>query len=129
MGPPGWALEVGRDSDGVPGLMLRQLVGYVAGYPGLLGFCAVSGILFPLPEDFPLVYAGVRVREGTFTWVPTLAAALVGVGIRDLVAYGLGRLAGDWLLESSFAGRWVGKDRIVRAESMVRRRGAMAASA
>ena len=33
--------------------MIRSIVESVSGYPGLLGFCAISGILFPLPEDFP----------------------------------------------------------------------------
>ncbi len=106
--------------------MLRELVESVAGYPGLLGFCAVSGILIPLPEDFPLVYAGVQIGEGRFAWVPTLTAAVVGVGLRDVAAYGLGRLAGDWLLESTAAARWLGRGRIERAEAMVRRRGALA---
>jgi membrane protein DedA with SNARE-associated domain len=103
--------------------MFRQFVESIAGYPGLLAICAVSGIVFPLPEDFPLLWAGVQIAEGGFSWAPTLTVALIGVGIRDVVAYGLGRLAGDWLLESDFAGRWIGADRIERAEVMVRRRG------
>ena len=106
--------------------MIRALVESVSGYPGLLGFCAISGILFPLPEDFPLVYAGVRIAEGHFAWGPTLAVSLVGVFIRDVVAYWLGRLLGDRLLTSKLAQTWIGTERIERAEAMVRDRGSVA---
>lgn len=106
--------------------MIRALVETVSGYPGLLGFCAISGILFPLPEDFPLVYAGVRIAEGHFTWGPTLAVSMVGVFVRDVVAYWLGRLLGDRLLSSKLAHTWIGQDRIEKAETMVRDRGSIA---
>lgn len=103
--------------------MIQELVASISGYPGLFGFCAVSGILFPLPEDFSLVYAGVRISEGHFGWGPALATALVGVSIRDGVAYWLGRVLGDRLLGSAVVERWIGADKVERAEAMVRDHG------
>lgn len=103
--------------------MIQELVESISGYPGLLGLCAVSGLLFPLPEDFTLVYAGVRISEGHFTWGPALAVALVGVGARDGVAYWLGRVLGDRLLGSAWVERWVGAEKVQRAEAMVRDHG------
>ncbi len=106
--------------------MIRELVRSVAGYPGLLLMCMLSGIVLPLPEDFPLVYAGVAIAEGRFTWAPTLAVAIVGVGLRDAFVYGVGRYLGVWLLESERSERWFKKERIQRAEKMVRDRGPQA---
>lgn len=106
--------------------MLRSIVQSVSGYPGLFGLCVTSGILMPVPEDFPLVYAGVRISTGEFGWLPTLAVCMVGVGIRDVVAYWFGRLLGERLMESRWAEKWVGLDRIEWAEDIVRRRGGTA---
>lgn len=106
--------------------MIEQFVETLSGYPGLLAFCLFSGIFLPWPEDFPLLYAGVRIQEGTFGWGPTLAIALFGVGVRDALAYWLGRVLGDRLLQSDLVQRWVGGERIERAEAMVRDRGVTA---
>ena len=106
--------------------MIRELVRSVAGYPGLLLMCMLSGVFLPLPEDFPLVYAGVAIAEGKFTWGPTLLVAFVGVGLRDICVYAMGRYLGSWLLESERSERWFKRERIQRAEKMVRDRGPLA---
>ncbi len=105
--------------------MIRQLVETISGYPGLLGFCAASGVLFPLPEDFALIYGGVQIAEGKFTWAPTLVSAFVGVQIRDIAVYWMGRVLGDRLLQSALVQRWVGNE-IERAEGMFRDHGVAA---
>jgi membrane protein DedA with SNARE-associated domain len=106
--------------------VFRDLVETIAGYPGLLLFCAVSGIFFPLPEDFPLIYAGVRISEGTWAWGPTLAVAITGVMIRDLFAYGIGWVLGRRLLHAGWLRRLVGESKINWAEELVRSHGASA---
>jgi membrane-associated protein len=95
-------------------------------YPGLFFVCAVSGTFVPVPEDVPLLYAGMRIAEGRWAWAPTLAAALAGVAVRDLAAYGLGRLLGAWLLERPWMGRVLGRKRLARAHRMVEDHGAAA---
>ncbi len=106
--------------------MIRALVEQFSGYPALWLACATSGILAPMPEDFPLVYAGARVAEGSWTWPATLAVAFLGVGTRDLVAWSVGRLLGDWLLHRESVRRLVGRKAIDRARRMVIRHGPVA---
>lgn len=83
----------------------------------------MSGILVPLPEDFPLIYAGVRVSEGTWAWAPTLTVAIIGVLIRDFVAYGLGWFFGHRLLHAGWMRRLIGEAKIDWAEQLVRSHG------
>ncbi len=106
--------------------MIRDLVENIAGYPGLFLFCAVSGIVIPLPEDFPLIYAGVRIGDGTWAWVPTIGVAVLGVFVRDLIAYWIGWVLGHRLLHSGWVRRLFGEAKLDRAEDLVRSRGPMA---
>jgi len=103
--------------------VIRDLVANMSGYPGLLLFCATSGILIPLPEDFALIYAGVRLQGGQFAWLPALAVAVIGVGLRDVVAFLIGKYLGGWLLHAGWVRRLVGPKKIDRAEKMVREHG------
>ena len=94
----------------------------VSGYPGLFLFCAVSGIVFPVPEDIPLIYAGMRLASSEWAWVPVLTASISGVFVRDMLAFGLGR----WLGEKTLTGQhrvaqWVGADKLGRARGMFER--------
>jgi membrane protein DedA with SNARE-associated domain len=106
--------------------LVRALVEQFVGYPALWLACVTSGILAPMPEDFPLVYAGARVAEGSWTWPAALAVAFLGVGLRDLIAWSVGRLLGDWLLHRESVRRIVGRRSIDRARRMVTRHGAWA---
>ncbi len=103
--------------------MIRELAANVSGYPGLLLFCAVSGILVPLPEDVSLIYAGVKLQTGQFQWAPTLLVTVVGVGLRDVFAYLIGRSLGSWLLDRGWVRRLAGGPRIDRAQALITRRG------
>jgi len=103
--------------------LIRELAANVSGYPGLLLFCAVSGILVPLPEDFSLIYAGVKLQTGQFQWAPTLAATIIGVGLRDIFAYLIGRSLGSWLIDRPWIRRIAGGARLDRAQAMVAERG------
>ena len=103
--------------------MIRELAHNVSGYPGLLVFCAVSGILVPLPEDISLIYAGVKLQTGQFQWLPTLLVTTLGVGIRDGIAYGIGRSLGSWLLDRGWVRRLFGGARLDRAQALIARRG------
>lgn len=106
--------------------MIRDLVESITGYPGLFLLCATSGLLVPLPEDFSLLYAGVRLASGEWGWGPTLAVAVAGVLVRDVVAWGIGRGLGGWLLEAPAARRALGGAKLERARRLVAERGAFA---
>lgn len=106
--------------------MIRDLIESITGYPGLFLLCATSGLLVPLPEDFSLLYAGVRLASGDWEWGPTLAVAVSGVLVRDVVAWGIGRTLGAWLLDAPWARRVLGRAKLDRARRLVAERGAIA---
>lgn len=106
--------------------MFRTLLESVTGYPGLLLACAASGVVLPFPEDFPLLYAGMRVADGSWGWGATIAVATIGVACRDALAWSFGRALGDLLLDRESVRRWVGARGIDRARRLVTRHGAAA---
>lgn len=106
--------------------MIRALLEQFTGYPALWLACATSGILAPMPEDFPLVYAGTKVADGSWTWGTTLAVAVVGVATRDVVAWSVGRFLGDYVLHRSWVRRLIGRKSLDRAQRIVTRHGALA---
>ena len=96
-------------------MIARELIEGIGGYTGLFFFCAASGIVFPVPEDLALVYAGMRIEAGALSWLATILVTMLGVLVRDTVAYGVGRGLGDLLLDHAVVGRMVGVRRLERA--------------
>lgn len=105
--------------------MIREMLQGIAGYPGLFLACLGSGLVVPLPEDFPLLYAGMRLATGEFGLV-VFPIALLGVGCRDLIAWGIGRLLGGALLHRPLVQRLLGAQRLERARALVVEHGALA---
>jgi len=80
---------------------LNSEVGHVeawmeqAYYPVLLLILVVASLGVPIPEDIPLIVAGVLLKtqeaHGTVTWYGTFIVALIGIMSGDLVLYTLGR--------------------------------------
>ena len=90
-----------------PSLVLRHGTGPAAVFLA----CAVSGLLVPVPDDFPVLVAGWQIAEGHAAAAPTSVAALAGVLLRDLLAFSLGvglRRLGRHQRVSALAasGRW-----------------------
>lgn len=106
--------------------MVRILIENSLGYPGLFLACAGSGILVPVPEDVPLLFAGTRIASGEWSWLLTLGVAWLGVATRDVVSWAIGRFLFRWLLATGRA-RWLlGGRRIERAKRLVTNHGAAA---
>lgn len=106
--------------------MIRELIRSIAGYPGLFLFCVISGLVIPLPEDFSLLFAGMRIAEGRFTWLPTCLVAIAGVFVRDVGSWGLGRLLGPPVLQWRWVKFLFGEPKLERAQAMVRDHGGRA---
>ena len=104
--------------------MIRELLQGVTGYPGLLLACMGAGLVVPLPEDFPLLYAGARVASGEWSWAIVMTIGVVGVAIRDVVAWGIGRALGDTVLHRPTVRRFLGGKKLDRASALVRDHGA-----
>lgn len=99
--------------------MIRELIEGITGYPGLFFFCVFSGLIIPVPEDVPLIYAGIRLANSEWAWLPTLAVAISGVFIRDMFAFGIGRRLGEHILtEDHRFTRWVGLRQVQRAQGL-----------
>lgn len=80
-------------------------------YPALLFILIVASLGIPIPEDVPLIAAGVllRTHPGIASWpgMPgTLLVALIGIMIGDLVLYTLGRRWGPGVLNHRSV-RWM----------------------
>jgi len=97
----------------VSGFVLSQMESIqgwmdVAFYPALLLILVVASLGVPIPEDLPLIAAGVvlRTTDGVATWHGTIIVALIGIMTGDLVLYTLGRRWGPDLL-SHRSVRWL----------------------
>ena len=82
---------------------LLDKYGYVGIFLGLLA----SGCGFPIPEELPVITAGIMVgHEGTaLKWYIMLPVVIAGVVIGDGVLYTMGRLWGDRLLRVGWVQR------------------------
>lgn len=103
--------------------MVQSLIESISGYPGLWLVCATSGVLVPVPEDVPLLYAGSRIAEGSWGWAGTLIVATSGVAVRDVGSWAFGRVLGRWLLDNPRFERLLASRKIARARAFVGRHG------
>lgn len=62
-------------------------------YPALLGVLVIASLGLPIPEDIPLITAGVilKMNPAAASWHGTLIVAMIGIMSGDLVLYSLGR--------------------------------------
>lgn len=77
------------------------------GYLGVFLALLASGLGFPLPEELPVIAAGIMVghEDTILRWYYMLPVVIAGVVIGDGFLYGIGRFWGRRLLET----RWVQK--------------------
>lgn len=59
--------------------------------------CLLSGIVVPVPEDVPLLLAGLAVARGDLSLSAAVLAGGLGTLGRDALVFGVGRLAGPGL--------------------------------
>jgi membrane protein DedA with SNARE-associated domain len=69
-------------------------------YLGIIIFLALTGIGLPIPEEVPIVAAGVasRVKDG-LKWYYALPSCLVGALLGDSLMYAIGRFFGARILK------------------------------
>jgi len=105
--------------------MLEAILDGIQTYPGLF-FTIISGLVLPVPEDIVLLWAGMRTAAGELDALPALVAACAGVLVRDIIAWGIGRVAGDWLLQRKVVENVLGRDKLDRARELFVERGSVA---
>jgi len=94
------------------------------GYPVLFAMLLFSGLGVPIPEDVPLIAAGVLSRHGGMSVLEASLACSVFVLCRDLIVYGLGYRFGETLLENRWGQKLVREQDLRRVEGKVRDNGA-----
>jgi membrane protein DedA with SNARE-associated domain len=94
-----------------------------AGYLVLFGLLFSCGLGMPLPEDIPLLVAGMLVGTGKMHLVGAGVCAWAGIIGGDCVLYYLGRRYGLNITRVPFVGKHVTKDRILQAERLFEKYG------
>ncbi len=102
----------------IPGDTLTRILDSLTGYPGLFVWCALSGILIPIPEDVPQVYAGMRVASGELGYA-AVPVAFAGVLLRDGLVFGVGHLLGERALSSPWVNRVLPRRKIEAARARI----------
>jgi membrane protein DedA with SNARE-associated domain len=64
------------------------------GYPGLALMMALESMVFPLPSEVVMPFAGFLVAKGDFSWFGAIAASSIGTMIGSIISYYLGKWGG-----------------------------------
>ncbi len=93
-------------------------------YFTVFGMLLISSFGAPIPEEVPIVYAGVRVGlaynnpDSLLYWGIMLPTTIIGVVICDGILYLIGRRYGHQLLKSNLVTKWIlspaKRDRIIK---------------
>lgn len=77
------------------------------GYQGIFLALLASGLGLPIPEELPVITAGILVghEDTQLKWYIMLPVVIAGVVLGDGLLYGLGRLWGTWLLSRPWVQR------------------------
>jgi|TARA_B110000196_G_scaffold304651_1_gene301543 membrane protein DedA with SNARE-associated domain len=92
----------------------------------VLGLLLASSVGIPIGEDIVIIPAGVLIGEqmlGSEVWVPTLIAAIVGVGAADVLWFTWCSLFGTRLLHHRFIRRTLHPKRLLQAKHQIDLRG------
>lgn len=104
---------------------LPYLVDLAEGSPYVVLFVilALCGIGLPLPEDVPMILAGIFCAQGDMHFVGALAVSIAGVLAGDSIVYMAGRRLGTGALRSPLLEKKLGKRRLRRLRALYRLRG------
>lgn len=93
------------------------------GYFGLFFLLFASGLGLPLPEDVPLVFAGVLIYRRMMTWAVAGPVAWVALMCGDSALYILGFILGRRVVHLPVLGRHISEKRLIRCEGWFARWG------
>src|SRR5262245_65888360 len=102
--------------------MVERAIEYFS-YAGLLVILLLASLGLPVPEEVPIITAGILSHEGILRWWLALPTCIAGVLAGDLILYGAGRHWGERVLEHRLLGRLLTRERLEEIEAGYRRRG------
>src|SRR3954465_10465604 len=94
-----------------------------AGYGVLFGLLFSCGLGMPLPEDIPLLVAGMLVGAGKMHLLTVAICAWCGIIGGDCILYYLGHRFGLNITRVPFIGKHVTRERILQAERLFEKYG------
>jgi membrane protein DedA with SNARE-associated domain len=93
-------------------------------YLGIILFLTLTGLGLPVPEEVPIVAAGVMTRAGHLHWWYALPACLIGALLGDSLMYALGRFFGaKFLREHRFLSGFLSEEREQKIEQLIKQHG------
>lgn len=93
-------------------------------YLGIVLFLTLTGIGLPVPEEVPIVAAGVASRAGALQWYYALPACLIGAVLGDSLMYAVGRFFGARILRTHpWWSGFLTPEREKRIEELIQRHG------
>jgi membrane protein DedA with SNARE-associated domain len=108
-------------SDGEPGLADDLILKF--GYFGIFFVLVLGGLGLPVPEEAPIILAGILARKGTMHWIPALASSFAGVLVGDFVVYFLGYFYGEKVLSLPLTRKFLTKAREAQIKGYFHRHG------
>ncbi len=97
---------------------------YLASYLGIVVVLFLTGCGLPLPEEVPIVAAGIAASLGKLDPVMGYVACMIGALAGDTAMYSIGRVFGRRLFRRhGWFSRLVNEQTEARAERMIRRHG------
>jgi membrane protein DedA with SNARE-associated domain len=93
------------------------------GYGALFGLLLSCGLGMPIPEDIPLIAAGILIRQGHMHFWIAAPLAWLGIMGGDTILYFLGFNFGEKIVKLPIIGKHVTLDRLRKAEEMFRKYG------
>ncbi|MEO0530350.1 MAG: DedA family protein [Planctomycetota bacterium] len=104
--------------------MLQFFVEHHLGYLGIVLFLAMCGCGIPIPEEVPLVFAGVVSSQGGLDPWLAFGSCLLGALLGDSIMYAIGRHFGHaWLTQHPSVSRFIDVDKEEKFEHVVQRHG------
>ena len=93
-------------------------------YLGIILFLTLTGLGLPIPEEVPIVAAGVASRAGALHWWYALPACLIGALLGDSLMYAIGRFFGArFLREHRFLSGFLTEEREKKIELLIQQHG------
>jgi membrane protein DedA with SNARE-associated domain len=117
-------MAVTSDILGTRPAMVERTIEYFS-YGGLLLLLLLASLGLPIPEEIPIVTAGILSHQQVMRWWLAVSTCIVGVLAGDLILYGAGRHWGERVLEQRLLGRLLNRARLDQIEASYRRRGVL----
>jgi membrane protein DedA with SNARE-associated domain len=106
---------------GEPGLADDLILKF--GYFGIFIVLVLGGLGLPVPEEAPIILAGILSRKGTMEIIPALASSFAGVLVGDFLVYFLGYYYGEKVLSLPLTRKFLTRAREAQIKGYFHRHG------